>query len=454
MDNQTTINDYIFFDVETPNGHNDSICSIGVSYGDGREPFYTEVNPKDFFAQSSTSVHGITQNDVKDSPEWPEVWEKLRLDFESKIIVAYNANFDLSALSKFLVRHGLQEHSFQYVDALELVKERRPSEKSYKLDDVCQLLSVELCTHHNALCDAIACHDIFTILDGPSFPISVYNIDFEPSELRPLEVHEVNDQKANLIIQELLGIVIAIQAEKTNVKFQDCLCEWFENNSKITNKGFVEITKRVSSVINSNYSLEDLRKLEAKLSKPSRGKAQKKVQVYTLYSLIKFIQLFEFANDKESFVSALDSFLEKLCKDERPNNYSSLIEAIQNGNDINLTQNEINKTIDAYKSKGQCEESVVCIPGKTFVLSGIFDCGKDEVKQRIEQEGGTVKESISKKTDYLILGQPDPRWKMGEMGGTKWKAAKQYNIHIIQDEQRDQFLNTLGFGDEENDVPF
>lgn len=71
--------------------------------------------------------------------------------------------------------------------------------------------------------------------------------------------------------------------------------------------------------------------------------------------------------------------------------------------------------------------------GKTFVVSGVFEkFSRDELKKAIEDNGGKVGSSISKKTDYVVAG--------ANMGPSKLEKASQLNIPIITE---DDFLLML-----------
>ena len=65
--------------------------------------------------------------------------------------------------------------------------------------------------------------------------------------------------------------------------------------------------------------------------------------------------------------------------------------------------------------------------GKTVVLTGTIDgISRNELKEIIEKMGGKVSGSVSKKTDYVIVGE-DP--------GSKYEKALSLGIEII-DENR------------------
>jgi DNA ligase (NAD+) len=70
--------------------------------------------------------------------------------------------------------------------------------------------------------------------------------------------------------------------------------------------------------------------------------------------------------------------------------------------------------------------------GKIFVLTGTVSLSRDELKEKIRQMGGTVSESVSKETDYVIVG---------ENPGSKLKKAQDLNIEVL-DENR--FLSLIG----------
>ncbi|MFN3309606.1 MAG: BRCT domain-containing protein, partial [Anaerolineales bacterium] len=65
--------------------------------------------------------------------------------------------------------------------------------------------------------------------------------------------------------------------------------------------------------------------------------------------------------------------------------------------------------------------------GKTFVVTGgLQKFTREEVKEFIEKRGGKVTESVSKKTDYVLVGQ-NP--------GSKLEKARALNIPILDETQ-------------------
>jgi DNA ligase (NAD+) len=67
------------------------------------------------------------------------------------------------------------------------------------------------------------------------------------------------------------------------------------------------------------------------------------------------------------------------------------------------------------------------LAGKTFVLTGGLDrFSRDEAKDAIERRGGTVTDSVSKKTTYLVVGK-EP--------GSKLTKAQKLGITILNEKE-------------------
>jgi DNA ligase (NAD+) len=71
------------------------------------------------------------------------------------------------------------------------------------------------------------------------------------------------------------------------------------------------------------------------------------------------------------------------------------------------------------------------LAGKTFVLTGTLTRPRDQVKKRIEDAGGRVSGSVSKKTDYVVAGSD---------AGSKLDKAKELGINVIGENDLDELL--------------
>ena len=68
---------------------------------------------------------------------------------------------------------------------------------------------------------------------------------------------------------------------------------------------------------------------------------------------------------------------------------------------------------------------------KTFVITGTLSTSRDEIREHIESLGGKVSDSVSKKTDYLILG---------ENPGSKYDKALKLGVKIIKEEELNEMF--------------
>lgn len=79
-------------------------------------------------------------------------------------------------------------------------------------------------------------------------------------------------------------------------------------------------------------------------------------------------------------------------------------------------------------SEQQLENTSDKLAGLTFVVSGVFSLfSRDELKNLIEQNGGKVSGSISKKTNYIVAGE--------NMGPSKLEKATELGVAIIDEQQ-------------------
>lgn len=72
---------FISIDVETANPDFSSICQIGVvdfKNGIVNREWQKLIDPEDFFDPINVSIHGIDENDIKNSPIFPDVYDELK----------------------------------------------------------------------------------------------------------------------------------------------------------------------------------------------------------------------------------------------------------------------------------------------------------------------------------------------------------------------------------------
>ena len=156
---------YVVFDLETTGFSpiNNRIIEIGavkVSGGKIAERFSTFVNPQVPIPFKIEELTGIRDDMVLNAP----VIEKALPEFlefcRGAIMVAHNAGFDMSFISKNCQRQKLP-CEYTVIDTVALARVLLPHLNRFKLDTVAKALKISLENHHRAVDDAACTAEIF-----------------------------------------------------------------------------------------------------------------------------------------------------------------------------------------------------------------------------------------------------------------------------------------------------
>lgn len=153
---------YIAFDVETPNRFNNRMSAIGITIiEDGiiTRKLYSLINPETSFDYFNTQLTGIREEMVQSKPTFPKIWRKIEPIMSSGILVAHNAQFDMSVLKCCLQDYGItwKTHA-PYLCTVHIGRQILPK-ISHRLNSMCDYYSIEL-EHHHAGSDSLACAKI------------------------------------------------------------------------------------------------------------------------------------------------------------------------------------------------------------------------------------------------------------------------------------------------------
>lgn len=156
----------VFFDLETTgiNPASDRIVEISLLkvMPNGSETSKTyRINPEMDIPAQSTQIHGITNEDVKDSPTFKMLSKELISIIEDADIGGYNSNkFDIPLLAEEFLRTGsdfdLKKRKFIDVMVIYMKKEPRNLEAAYKY-----YCDKDLKDAHSAEADTMATYEVF-----------------------------------------------------------------------------------------------------------------------------------------------------------------------------------------------------------------------------------------------------------------------------------------------------
>ncbi|MGJ3236455.1 exonuclease domain-containing protein [Marivirga sp.] len=151
---------FVTFDFETATSERSSACQIGFTFvkdGEIESSKSYLIKPPQFpyFDEFNISIHGITPNDVKDSPYINELWDELKPIFQDNFIIAHNAGFDMSVLRHSLDHFNIDYPLCNYGCTYIFSKKVWPEALSFGLADLSNQFNIEL-NHHDAESDSRA----------------------------------------------------------------------------------------------------------------------------------------------------------------------------------------------------------------------------------------------------------------------------------------------------------
>lgn len=152
---------FIAIDLETATAARSSICQIGITEvinGVPQSSVSWLVQPeRNEYDNINISIHGITPEDTKDSPSFPEVWKEVLPYLQNKIVVAHNTSFDMYALKSAFDKWGIEYPTFDYFCTLRIAKYILKGYYSYSLDVILNHLKIDFGVHHKADSDSLGC---------------------------------------------------------------------------------------------------------------------------------------------------------------------------------------------------------------------------------------------------------------------------------------------------------
>jgi DNA polymerase-3 subunit epsilon len=110
---------FVAIDFETANERRSSPCALAtVSVQEGQivdKELWLIRPPELYFNPYNTKIHGICEDDVRDKPEFSDLWDTVRFHLEGNIVLAHNATFDMGVLGQTLDAYGIAYPELNFV---------------------------------------------------------------------------------------------------------------------------------------------------------------------------------------------------------------------------------------------------------------------------------------------------------------------------------------------------
>ena len=433
------MSNYLIFDVETPNSRNDSICSISAILTDeqGRvlERLDSLVDPRAEFDSFNTSIHGVFRRDVLGKPTFDELWnEQLHRMLGESIAVAHGAQFDLSVLVKALRNFGLTPPAIPYFCTLKLAH-RSLNLPKYSLPEVCSALGIDLFKHHDAAHDAEACKLILEKIRRIDESLLRFPELFDPFSVKLSDTVSPSTRSKAILkpATELAGIVAGIEADKKIYPSElNALKVWRSSFQHLDSHPEIRrLIDSIDSLLSSSASNPKIwRSLceEARTIRDESWRTYQKEESLHLIGLLMGVLADDTLNLEEidsvyHYVLAQESALDSSISGQI---LSALSQVMEDGY---ITESEIDYLFDTFSkvvNPSSDSAQAIVFEGMAFCLTGTFSYGsKSEIETYIEQRGGRVVKSVTKKCRYLVRGtHGDDRYKCGSYGTKVLKAME------------------------------
>ena len=157
--------DFIAIDFEIANQDMASACSIGLAYVKNnsivKEEYYLIKPPNLTFDDRFTAVHGITKQHVENERNFQEVWDLIKDDLSTNILIAHNAQFDMSVLHCCLEKNKIDKPDISYICSIPISNRAIRGQKvGQSLKERTSYFGISLQDHHHAGADARACAEL------------------------------------------------------------------------------------------------------------------------------------------------------------------------------------------------------------------------------------------------------------------------------------------------------
>lgn len=222
----------IVIDFETANSENNSACSLGMVFIEGisitDEKYFLIQPPENYVSSDNTKIHGITADDLKDSPSFDLVWKEISHYFNGDfILAAHNAYFDMNVLINCLLHYEINVPAFAYFDSI--AYSNAAVDRSLvgsSLKDRANHFGINLLNAHNALDDArataellIKCTESFNY---PTTEMYLLRNSIDIKEFTEIKVSKFIKRKKNNFKKKVINLSVPenIEFDETHPFYQ------------------------------------------------------------------------------------------------------------------------------------------------------------------------------------------------------------------------------------------
>ena len=380
--------DYVVIDLETT-GLSPSNCEIielsAVKIVDNTivDTFSTLLKPETPVSDFIEELTGITNEMLSTAPKISDVIHDFLLFMGKNILVGHNITFDINFL-----RHNCQKilnlnFDNDYVDTLRLSKKLIPDIENHKLSTVSKHFGITPASEHRAMADCMTTNDVF------------------------LKLHELNKVKEKEFLSLFDGIEGVLDGKNVIFMGQTSLCERSTYKSICEKAGCFYRSIFTDTV---DYAVLGKRTY----AKYMRGDYSERME--HAIALSEQGKLTILSEEKFGKMLGVDIPIRKTAPHKKYIDTKSMV----------AETDDFDETHPLF--------------GKTCVFTGVLDkMLRKEAMQAVLNCGGQIGNTVTQKTNYLILGCNDYCKSIKGGKSSKQKKAEDYklkgfDIDIIDEE--------------------
>lgn len=363
---------YTVIDVETTglDPRRDSLIEVAalkIRDNEIASSYSSLINPGFPISSFTSEFTGITSEQLTSASKPPDVLRELYDFIGDDVLVGHNVNFDINFLYDNFEKYLGEVCSNNFIDTLRLSKKYYKNLQSYKLDSLAKDLGIKVTTHHRSLADCETAFQLYCKLEVVSQNLT----DSESELLESLSFDHTNPFYMKRIAvkgipQQYSYTFMKAVSEKCNAELSDTFY------------------RNCDYIIFSRYTYQRYKKGEysEKFIKADRLKNAGTLAVLSEEEWCKMLNL--------PIMSRASGSSSK---------------------DISTEKTDFDETHPLF--------------GKLCVFTGTLDkMQRKDAMQIVVDYGGQIGNSVTKKTNYLILGNNDycPLIKDGK--STKQKKAE------------------------------
>ncbi|MCK4658211.1 MAG: hypothetical protein KAV82_01700 [Phycisphaerae bacterium] len=414
--------EFAVVDVETTGfspAKNDRVIEIAIVRLDGAgrvlDEYATLVNPRRDVGP--TYIHSISARQLRLAPEFTDIVGDVLQRLAGAIFAAHNVRFDMTFVRSEVERAGVAIPSFPYLCTMRLAHAADPTIPSRRLGQVCEHFGITIPHAHSAMDDARATASLLSAC------------------IRRLQ----GSNSVSLADLDALGVagVLTGRNRWPAMPSSGRTCRREEATARIENEPSY-ISRLLAKLPPANDATPEMDEYVALLDRVLEDRRVTAEEADALASVAS-----ELGITREQAIAAHEQYVSDLTRVALADGILTESER----KDLNDVRHLLNVSEERFssmfadsamsQSRHADTHTTAAIPsarsleGKTICFTGQLGCcvnGDPVTRERTEriatEKGMVVKETVTKKLDYLVTADPD------SMSG-KAEKAKRYGVRII-----------------------